>query len=771
MSEVWRRWSWRSRVSLKGILVLLTTSLTLAIIWLSFWLFQLNQKMSERLNQGWFLPPIEIYSGPEALFPGQNLDLDRLQGQLESQGYRQRQAQQRLLPKDFALWDLGLCASHLSDPLPWGTQRCLVIRHPHQIELLALDSHKVLALYQGEPLLPVGRLELPPQLFAQFYGDQPILRDVRPLGAHPLQCLQAVTAIEDSQFLEHSGISFSGIGRALLRNFSSGRFAEGGSTITQQLVKNYFLTHEKTLRRKFVEFFMALLLELQVEKEEILEAYLNVIYMGQNGPFQVRGFASAAQHYFGRNLETLALSDCALLAAIINSPGRYNPFQSPEQSLSRRNLVLNRMLSLGMVDTEAADQALQAPLPSRPPRSLSDPAPYYVQAVMRELRRQKLPLSQGLRVFTGLDPQAQDLAQQVVQRELERLEKNHETTRELKEKGFPLQAGLVAVDIESRQVLALVGGRNYRQSQFNRITEARRQVGSVMKPLVYLSALESLQATGLHYNPLTPLSDESFTHHFSGQTWSPKNYDQREHGLVPMFFGLAQSLNLATAQLGLDVGLSSLLDLSRRLGIESELQALPSLTLGAFELRPWEVAQVFTSLARFGQKTSLHLLHRVEDLSGQVLWRRPEDRESWVVAPENAAVLVGMMKQSMTMGTARSLSWRGFRGPGAGKTGTTSDYRDAWFVGFSPKVLALTWLGYDDNQSSGLTGASGALPFWAEFMKGLGQRHGEEDFAWPPGTYARHLRALELARLYPQLDFPPEGVELIFRSQDQPFDP
>ncbi len=752
-------------------LTLLFGSVTLAIIWAALWMFQLHRDMQARLAEGWFLPPVEVFTGPEVLYPGQTLNLKAFRSQLEADGFRSREAHQRLLSRDFSVWDPFQCQAHLSLALPTEVSSCWVIRSPERLQLIAFNQSRILALFEGEPFVPTSRLELAPRLFAQFYEDQPILRELQPLGATPLVCLQAITAIEDSQFLEHSGVSFTGIGRALVRNFSQRRVAEGGSTITQQLVKNYFLTHERTLRRKLVEFFMALLLELNVDKEEILETYLNVIYMGQNGPFQVRGFSSAARHYFGRSLQDLGLSECALLAAVVNSPGRFNPFTAPERALSRRNLVLQRMLDLNMLDEESFAQAQQSPLPQRPPRTLTDPAPYFVQAVMKELRQRRLPLEEGLRVFTSLDPAAQELAQTSVGSELERLEKAHAHLQELKAEGRPLQAGLIAVDIESGQVMALVGGRSWRQSQFNRITEARRQVGSVMKPLVYLAALEHSQPSGLNYSPLSPIPDESFTYNFEGQSWSPKNYDNREYGLVPLFFGLSQSLNLATAQLGLDVGLNSLVDVSRRMGIESEIRALPSLTLGAFELRPWEVAEVFTTLARFGEKASLRMILRVEDLGGKILYSPPSDRGLWQVAPENAAVLVSMMKQSVSMGTARSLLWRGLTHPSAGKTGTTSDYRDAWFVGFTPRTLTLTWLGFDDNHPTGLTGASGALPLWAEFMKAMGRRHPPEDFHWPQGTHLRELSKAELQRLYPNLDFPAQGLELLLRSTDTPFDP
>lgn len=751
-----RRWPSFSAL-LKGFAL----SSVLLLLVLIVWLFRLNQDMQKRLQDGWFRPPVEIYARGEQIRLRQNINPRDFVRLLQSLRYRERIEDQPLHPHDFAILDAQQCEEVLGEPFIGNTHLCVYFRTPEiktghkkmsETYLLGLDTlNTVSMIYAGHPLKEVESLELTPQLFASFYSGEPILRKIISVGDTPLECLQAVTAIEDSQFLEHKGVSVTGLSRALFRNLATGRYAQGGSTITQQLVKNYFLTPEKTLRRKFSELFMAILLEANTDKDQILESYLNVIYMGQRGPFQVIGLGAASEHYFNKPLGRLELPECALLAAIINSPGRYNPFTKPENAKARRDLVLDRMVETQMIGSEKAALAKTSPLPAPPRFRLTDPAPYFIQAVHREIEKLGLNIENGLRVYTTLDVAAQELAQNQVLAHVRNLETHNKKIAAIKAKGKDLESSLISVEVSSGEVLALVGGRQYLKTQYNRILDAHRQVGSIMKPFVYLAALESRDPNGEPYSPISMVDDIHFVYRYEGQSWSPQNYTKKFYGPVPLFYSLKNSLNAATAKIGLQVGLSNIVDVARRAGMTSEMKPYPSLTLGAFEIYPWEMATAMLTIARMGEHIPLTFIRSVESLDGTPLHQATPAIER-VFAPEPVATLVSMMKQTLQTGTGRLAKLRGFDRPAAGKTGTTSDTKDAWFSGFTPYVFTLTWTGYDDNTPTTLTGASGALPLWVEFMKGYASRYPPDDFAWPDGVKKFELSPDEIRKLLPNAE-------------------
>ncbi len=631
------------------------------------------------------------------------------------------------------------------------------------VKIIAFSpDNEVIGVYSGATPKAVPTIEIEPELFASYFGDSPTLRTVVPLGTAPTMCLNALLAIEDSQFLEHSGVSFTGLIRAFLANLRYGRAAQGGSTITQQLVKNYFLNDKKTLSRKLTEIAMAFLVEQHESKDQILETYINLIYMGQNGPFQVRGFAAAANHYFGKNLSDLNLDQCAMLAAVLNSPGMYNPFNHREAATKRRNRVIERMTELKMISADESKAAKAAALPARPQRDLTEPAPYFVQAVREFLNEKNIDSSEGLRVYTTLNLRAQEAAMQAVRTGVDRLESNYKLIQKMKAQKKSLEAVLISADPFTGGIQALVGGRGYAISQFNRATDSHRQVGSVMKPFVYLTALEHKQENGDPYTPVSIIKDEATTHKFDGQSWTPHNYEGSYEGPIPMYFALKESLNAATVNLGMSVGIDNIIDTAKRMGIRSPLRALPSLTLGAFELTPMEVLEAYTSISRMGNHTALTLVHEVQDLSGKKLYSF-EQKSEQVAAAESAAELVGMMKQTIESGTAHGARVSGFTNPAAGKTGTTNDKKDAWFVGFTPYHTALVWVGYDDNSPHGLTGATGAVPIWTNYMKSYSS-FAPHDFSWPEGTENILISPEELIGLgIPEKHGqPPAPAELVF---------
>lgn len=689
------------------------------------WVLYLNSRISSRVQTGWFLPPIEFLGAPESFRVGQTLTNEQWVKILTSYQLRERAPDQKVRDGDFSFWSLELCQSHLSEALPSEATGCVVF-WSDQPYLLAQDSEsKTLIIYAGEPFALIHEASLKPQIFAQYYGEQPILRQVKTLGQFPLACLQAVTAIEDKDFLEHPGVSVTGTIRALMRNLTKGRFAEGGSTLTQQLVKNYFLTAEKHLSRKITEQIMSVLLEARFSKDQILETYLNEIYMGQSGPFQIRGFASASQFYFQKPVEDLGLSECALLAALINSPGRYSPFNKTEMAHQRRTLVLDKMREQKMLSDEEYKTANTFPLPKRTGTEKLEPAPYFVQAALKELQQRGLDLASGLRIYTTLDLTDQDVAQKSIARGIDNLEKNWPKLKKAMAKGLKLQGALLAVEIETGRVISLVGGREYKMTQYNRAVDSMRQVGSIMKPFVYLTALMEGR------KPTDIIADESFKHKFDGKTWSPRNYDGKFNGDVPMYFALMNSLNAATARLALDVGLENVIDTARMAGVESKLEPYPSLSLGAFELRIWEVARAYLTLARMGQKTEPFLIEKVENLQGDVVYKHEQDSVDSGLPPEKVAELIGMMRNTLNLGTAQVARKLNFTLDAAGKTGTTSDFKDTWFAGFTPQILTIVWVGFDNNEPTGLTGASGSVPIWTEFMKAAHSGMSDLKFKWP----------------------------------------
>lgn len=738
------------------------------------WLFQLDREIALRFQQKRFAPPVEFYSAPELIRVGQRLEPAELMAVFSRRGYRVREFGQPLQPADASQWPGDGCLSLLPiGGIPEGTtlKTCLAFRHfgtpsrpiegasgdggtntAEPVQIVAFGTQNdVVGTFAGANPRAVESAVLDPELFAQYYGDKPTLRTEVNLGQIPPQCKDALLAIEDPGFLDHAGISFTSLVRAMVANLKRGRFAQGGSTITQQLVKNYFLTEEKTLKRKFTEIAMSFLVERRASKEDILETYLNLIYMGQNGPFEVRGFAAASQHYFAKPIESLELPECAMLAAVLNSPGMYNPFTKPEAALKRRNRVLDKMQETGRIDTETATRANAVPLPKTPARIMTEPAPYFVKAVRKELETMKLDLSQGLRVYTTLDLRAQEAAQRSVRAGLDRIETSIASIKKIKATGKHLEALLVASDPSSGFVTAIVGGRSYTATQYNRAIESRRQVGSVMKPLVYLAALESGTRDGEPFTAETIVDDSAYTVKYEGQTWSPKNYDGKFRGAVPLWFALVESLNASTARLAQEVGISKVIDVSRRLGVTSKLENVPSLALGAFELAPLEVLTAYTTLARLGSRVPLSTLYRVENLGGQELYAFRPTAEN-VITPETASVLVSIMRNVIDHGSGRGARALGVTGAVAGKTGTTNDKKDAWFAGFSPNQAAVVWVGYDDNTSHGLTGGSGAVPIWSQFMIGAQKLSKDAaaslDFSWPDSVESKTLEAADLEK-YP----------------------
>ncbi|WP_253715673.1 transglycosylase domain-containing protein [Bdellovibrio bacteriovorus] len=760
---------------MKSFTILVTLVIIFGLGIAAYAYYALGKELNEKLESKKFIVPTEYYAAPPTFFTHSLIKVADVEKQLLRQNYRRRDYDQRLLPGDYFIADREQCAARLQVGLRENQESCIgwvtletqTRDVDSSIQVLVVQNDGLISqIFKGAPFVEVPEANSEAPLLAQYIGIEPLMQKTVTLGEVPPTCSNAIMSIEDAQFLEHSGVSLKGIFRAVLKNISAGRKAQGGSTITQQLVKNYFLTSERTLKRKAQEFVMSILLESRFSKDQILETYLNVIYMGQNGAFQVRGYGSAARFYFSKELVDLNLSECALLAAIVNSPGRFNPFKNPENAERRRHAVLEKMLGLQFISQEDFNEADKNPLPSATRTLASETAPYYLDAVRKQLEAQGIS-ADGLKIYTALDLEAQEVAQESLRNHLDNLEKNNKYIKGLKEKKNSLEGSILVGNNTTGLVSVVVGGRNYRMTQFNRAIDGHRQIGSVMKPFVYLTALLNNTPEGQPYTPITLLNDEKFTYKYEGQAWSPDNYGKAYFGSVPMFYALKNSLNAATASLGLQVGLGNIIDITHEAGVTSQLRSFPAMTLGAFEMYPREVLQSYMTLANMGKRQNLSFIRRAVDSDGKEIFVHQPAPTQAIDAAATAS-LVSMMKQTVLSGTARSITLNGFFNPAAGKTGTTSDNRDAWFAGFTPYLTTVVWVGYDNNTPHKLTGSNGAVPVWTQFMKKMGTRFPAEDFPWPENTKKVVLDQDTLQSLNAFKEGDPTSVELIFDAAKVP---
>jgi penicillin-binding protein 1B len=753
-----------SKMKLSRIKLFTLGLLTLFIIGLlviSYTDYQIQKLIQEKR----FLVPTQYYSSPTKFYRGQVKSITRFKEYFAAQNYRERPFGSKVLEGDYSLGDQQQCQQIVKE----GDEvfQCLFFRprYSKKLNLISLNElDQIIGVYQGEDLLPSVYAQAEADLFAQYLGNNPTQQVYASLGDIPRYCLDAVLAIEDPQFLEHKGISVRGLIRAVVANLRKVRFSQGGSTITQQLVKNYFLTPEKTITRKLKEIIISLIFEFRVSKDDILETYLNIIYLGQSGVFEVRGYASASDFYFQKELSDLNLAECALMAAIVNSPGRYNPIRKPEKAKARRERVLSKMVEHDLITPDEMQEALKGPLPTKMKTRLSASAPYYVDAVNKKLKELGIKDRSGLRVYTALDPVAQQQAQKAVVSTIEYFEKGVPSIVKIKEeKKLDLQASLLASNPINGDVVAIVGGRSFASSPYNRAIESQRQVGSIFKPLVYLTALQQVDSQGSLYSPLSRIENSPFTLEYDRQIWEPKNYDGTFSDPLPLFFALKESKNIPTARLAMEVGLDKIIATARNLGVESPLKEYPSLALGAFEIKPLEVLKAYNTISQMGLKQDLQIVKLVSNLRGDILYIH-EPYSEQVGNPSDFGVLIGMMKETLISGTGAYSRKMGFRHIAAGKTGTTSDTRDAWFAGFTPFHTAVVWMGYDDGTSHKMTGASGALPIWTNYMREMAKSYADRDFSFPDSVYKE---TINLERLM-DLGVPEEkakDTELVFKSE------
>lgn len=703
---------------------------------------------------------VQYYARGPGYEPGQLWNEAEFKRQLAKQNYRLRDSDQLLLAGDAKMTNLDECRRLTQLPDLGDLQKCwiwqthyggayavLTKQEPNQEPLVQMvySSDKAQGTFQE-----TWRASLDPVLVAQFKNNRPVLQYETHLADIPVNCLNAVMAIEDSDFLNHSGVSYLGLTRSLIKNIIQRRYAQGGSTITQQLVKNYFLTPEKTISRKLKELYLAVKLESEWTKDQILETYLNIIYMGQSGAFQVSGFGAASQYYFNKPISQLDLPECALIAAIVNNPGTYNPTRHPNKALSRRKLVLSKMNELNLITQDEMNKALDSKLPQPKALQASETAPYFIEAVRQQLQGLNMKEESdgtSLKIYTSLDLEQQQAAQSALQEHINALEKNRKNLVKNREKGFRLEGVVIAGESHTGLINAFVGGQNYRLTQFNRALNAKRQIGSLVKPFVYLTALSQ----GM--TPLTEVEDSPFVWKYGNQKWAPENYEKSFGGIMPMYNALKESLNVPTARLAQKIGIENIVNTAHQMGLSSSMDLTPATSLGASTHYPLEIVDGYRTISNFGDYSPSSFIEKIIDSQDHVVYNFSPKSESRF-DKDTVAVLVGMMKETIRSGTAKASSALGWTRPSAGKTGTTSDNHDAWFAGFTPFQTAVVWLGYDQSLSSRLTGASGAVPVWVNFMKSASTSWPPSDFDFPAGVEKRDVNLFDTDK----------KTELIFRK-------
>ncbi|MGH1372361.1 MAG: penicillin-binding protein 1B [Cellvibrionaceae bacterium] len=557
-------------------------------------------------------------------------------------------------------------------------------------------------------------LVLEPALIGGIYPRRQEDRDLIQLSQVPPLLGEALIAVEDRNFVNHWGVSPKAIARAAWVNLQSGRVVQGGSTLTQQLVKNFFLTDSRKLSRKITEAVMSVLLEVHYSKSEILETYMNEVYLGQSGPRQIHGFGLASKHYFGTPLASLDASQIALLVGVVKGASYYNPWRNPARALERRNLVLDVLAQQRLLSVEESRQAKRQPLNivSSKARRLSE-FPAFIDLVKRQLREdysdEELS-SEGLNIYTTLSLSIQRKAEKALAQRLTDLERRHGLTAE------PLQGAVMMTAVGSGEVVAVVGDRNAKFAGFNRALDASRPIGSLVKPAVYLAALESDHA----YHLSSPVSDGAVTVAGpDGERWQPRNFDRQSHGEVLLIDALSRSYNQATARLGMTVGLEAVAATLKQLGVDKNIPQVPSLLLGTLELSPAQVSTFYHSIANDGVVMPLRSIRSVETAAGEPLNRYPLTL-SEPVKPQSVELIQYALQSVMEEGTGRSAYQLLPRDLAlGGKTGTTNDQRDSWFAGFSGQHLGVVWIGRDDNGATPLTGGGGALKVWADIYSQL----------------------------------------------------
>ena len=725
---------------------------------------ELENEVVTRFSSHQWEVPSKIYAEPLLLYPGALIEAENLLAHLTRLDYRPVSGSiqgrgEYLYDKKTGIFQLSLRDSPVPQSVVHAQRISLLLRQGRIERVADLDEGSILPFVELEPEVVAG-------VYDRAWGERRVIK----LYDVPSQLVKALLAAEDHRFFEHEGVDLWRILGAIRANLLARRPVQGGSTLTQQLVKNFFLSQEKVFSRKVVEICMATIVEMHYSKLEILENYLNEIYLGQNGAKGIFGMWEAARVYFGKEPRDLTLGEVAVLAGMVKSPNTYSPLRHPDRIIPRRNYVLQRMHELGHISTEEYEAALKEKIVPRTLPPEDNNAPYFADFIRKALTEQfpdTTLTTSGLRVLTSLDLRLQEYAYTAVQKGLKELEAKYpRLQRPAPEE--QLQACLIAMQPQTGAIRAMVGGRDYQTSQFNRVTQAHRQLGSVFKPVVFLTAsMKEREDREGRFLPSSRLEDVPFTWAFQGEVWNPGNYNNRYLGTVSLRRALEFSLNAATARLAQEIGLDLIRQTAENVGFVSPLPQYPSLVLGAAEVTPLEVAVAFSTIANQGVRTVPRPIKLVSNQQGEILVQHGIEMEQ-AILPEDAYVITHLLEGVLDRGTGRAARERGFTLPAAGKTGTTNDYGDAWFVGYTPDLVTVVWVGFDQRQSLGLSGAQAALPIWTTFMKQATAGQPRAEFIPPPGVT---LVPIDLQTGFRATEQCPVVIDEAFYEGEEPHQP
>ncbi|MEO2280649.1 penicillin-binding protein 1B [Pseudoalteromonas sp. YIC-468] len=671
-----------------------------SVISVALYMIYLDAKVTRQFEGNKWQLPAQVYARALTFYPGQYLSMDEVEWELKRLNYTQ------------------VTKLTHTGQYEQSATRLRIYRRAFEFADGQENAHIIELRFNGNKLATVKnnigqRLDsarLEPVQIARIGNDETQDREFVPLDKFPSILKETLLVVEDRNFYDHHGVSVWSIMRALYANIRAGRTVQGGSTLTQQLAKNFYLTRERSLTRKINEALIALILDYRYSKDAILEAYLNEVYLGQSYTKGVHGMGLAAEFYFSKPIDELEFDQIAMLIALVKGPSYYNPRRYEERAQERRDLVLRLMVEDGLITTPEYRVALKRPLDIAPMRRDIDKTyPGYLELVNRQLKElltDKETLDAGVRVFTYLDLQKQEAMEESISQSLPYLERRPNTEQ--------LEAAMVSVNRQVGGVSALVAGRDMRYSGFNRVLDTKRNIGSLVKPAVYLSALQLKQ-----YHLGTVLKDEPLeVKDEQGNVWRPDNFDHVFRGDLPLYQAYSNSINIPAVNVGLDIGVDKVANTLEGLGVESHINQYPSVLLGALELSSYEVAQVYTTLANDGAYTRLTSISALTDNSGKLLYQhKPQWQQRF---PQDATYMTKYgMKRVTKDGTGKRLNKHFPTIQLAGKTGTSNNLRDSWYGGFDQNTVTIAWVGRDDNQSTGLTGAVGALELYIRYLRQL----------------------------------------------------
>jgi penicillin-binding protein 1B len=701
--------------------------------WCSYYYFKYGRIIDQRFKGPVFSSSATIYALPRAVKVGEKVDPHEIAVQLRRAGYAENDG--NALMGSYRTLKNGI-------EIKPGPQSY----HSPEPATIRVEDGKVSSISSSSGDLEAYELE-PRMITALFDAEQRSKRRLVKYNDIPKILVDAVLAIEDRRFFQHGGVNFIRLGEAAWVDITRQKHEQGGSTITMQLSRAFFLTPEKTYKRKIVEMLIAMELEQKFSKQQIFEFYANRVDLGQRGSFTISGFAEASQAYFNKDLKDITLPEAALIAGLIQAPSYLSPYRHPERATERRNLVLDSMVETHAITREQADKAKASPLKLAPPNVEASDAPYFVDlvrdAVISRLNERELN-EQSYRIYTTLDPDLQRAAAQAVDTGMKLVDEQVTKRRTKKIKiakgkyetkvapGPQAQVALVALDPHTGAVLALVGGRNYGFSQLNHAV-ARRPTGSIFKPFVYAAAINTaVDGANPVFTPASMVTDQPSTFSYGDQIYEPRNYKEEYHGDVTARYALAMSLNNATVKLAEEVGYDKVSDLAKAAGITS-VKPTPAMALGSYDATPLDMAAAYTVFANAGLRLSPLIVNSVRNAAGDVVMDFKTDKRQ-VLDPRVAAVMTNMMEGVLNFGTAYEVRTRGFTAPAAGKTGSS---HDGWFAGYTSNLLCIVWVGFDDYSDLRLSGAQTAAPIWAEFMKKavtLPEYSDVKSFAQPAGV-------------------------------------